>query len=66
MAREKEYFRDVVEDIVENTGKRMLGVCDIMKYLGVGYNTASEYLKGEKTINVFVLASQLLSRGDLK
>lgn len=60
MAREKEFFRDVVADIVEVTGKRVLGVCDIMKYLGVGYNTAIGYLDGEKTINVFKLASKLI------
>ena len=61
MAREKEHFRDVVADIVEATGKRVLGVYDIKAYLHVGYNTAASYLeKGKKTITVFRLASKLL------
>lgn len=61
MAREKEHFRDVVADIVETTGKRVLGVYDIKTYLKVGHNTAASYLeKGQKTITVFQLASKLL------
>lgn len=61
MAREKEHYRDVVADIVENTGKRILGVYDIKDYLHVGYATALSYLdKGEKSITVFKLASKLL------
>ena len=60
MAREKEHFRDVVADIVENTGKRILGVNDVKKYLRVGYNKAVEYLDGEKVISVFELAKKLI------
>ena len=62
MAREKEHFRDVVADIVEVTGKRVLGVYDIKKYLKGGHNTAIGYLDGEKTITVFKLASKLIRR----
>ncbi|MBE7022632.1 MAG: hypothetical protein E7414_05410 [Ruminococcaceae bacterium] len=40
MPREKEFFRDAVADIVESTGKRVLGVNDIKKYLRVGHNKA--------------------------
>lgn len=60
MAREKEYFREAVADIVEATGKRILGVNDIMKYLRIGHNKAVEYLDGEKTITVYQLAKKLI------
>lgn len=60
MAREKAYFRDVVADITEKTGKMVLGVYDIKSYLKVSHNTASKYLDGAKTITVFQLASKLL------
>ena len=60
MAREKEHFRDVLADIVENTGKRILGVNDIMKYLHIGRTKALVYLDGEKNITVHKFASKLL------
>lgn len=60
MAREKEHYRDVMADIVEVTGKRMLGVYDIMDYLKIGYNKAKKYLDGGKTITVHKFASKLL------
>ena len=60
MAREKEFFREVVADIVENTGKRELGVYDIMKYLGIGHNKAAKYLDKQKTITVFQFAQKLI------
>jgi hypothetical protein len=60
MAREKEYFRDVVAEIVEKTGKMELGVRDVMAYLKVGYPKALKYMGGEDKINVFKLASKLL------
>ena len=60
MAREKAYFRDVVAEIKETTGKTILGVNDIKKYLKVGHNKAVQYLDGEKTITVFQFALKLL------
>lgn len=60
MAREKEYFREVVAEICESTGKTILGVNDIKKYLKVGYAKATEYLDGNKTITVFQLAKKLI------
>lgn len=57
---EKPYFRDVVADIYEATGKRVLGVMDIMKYLKVGHNKAIEYLGGEKTITIHQFARKLI------
>lgn len=61
MSREKPYFREVVADIIERTGKVILGVNDLRKFLGVGHNKAVEYLdKGQKTINVYRLAQKLI------
>ena len=60
MAREKEFYRDVLADIVEVTGKRILGVYDIKKYLKVGYNRAAEYLDGQKDITAHKFAQKLL------
>lgn len=60
MPREKEFFRDTLADIVEVTGKRILGVYDIMKYLKIGHNKANRYLNGSKTITAHQLASKLL------
>ena len=60
MAREKEFFRDVVADIIEATGKRVLGVNDIKKYLRIGHNKAADYLEGEKNITAFQLARKLI------
>ena len=60
MPREKEHFRDTVAEIIETTGKRILGVNDIKKYLHIGHNKAVEYLDGQKTITVFQFASKLL------
>lgn len=60
MGREKAYFRDTLADIVEVTGKRLLGVYDIMKYLKIGHNKANAYLDGKKTITAHQFASKLL------
>lgn len=60
MAREKDGLRTVIEDIVENTGKRVLGVNDIKKFLHIGHNKAIEYLDGNKTITVYQLAMKLI------
>lgn len=60
MAREKEHFRDVLADIVEVTGKRVLGVYDVKKYLKVGHAKALTYLDGGKEITAHRFASKLL------
>ena len=62
MAREKEFFREVVAEITESTGKMILGVYDVMEYLHIGHNKAIEYFDGEKKITVFQLAQKLLQR----
>lgn len=60
MAREKEFYREVVAEIVEKTGKVELGVRDVMAYLKVGYPKALKYMGGEDKLTVFQLASKLL------
>ena len=60
MAREKECFRDTVADIVEVTGKRVVGVRDIMKFLHISHNKALDYLDGSKTISVYQFAQKLI------
>ena len=61
MSREKAYFREVVADITERTGKTILGVNDLRKFLGVGHNKAVTYFdRGEKTITVYQLAQKLI------
>ena len=60
MAREKEHFRDVVAEIIEATGKRVLCVDDVRKYLHVSAGNAAKYFEGKKRITVFQLASKLL------
>ena len=60
MPREKEHFRDVLADIVEVTGKRLLGINDVMKYLHIGKEKARVYLDGDKKITAHKLASKLL------
>lgn len=60
MPREKAYFREVVAEIIEATGKRVLCVDDVRKYLKISTENAKEYFEGEKRITVFQLASKLL------
>ena len=60
MPREKAYFREVVADITERTGKTILGVNDLRSFLGVGHNKAVDFLDGKKTITVYQLAQKLI------
>lgn len=60
MPREKPNYRDVLADVVEVTGKRVLGVYDIKKYLKVGHNKALIYLDGEREITAHRFAQKLL------
>ena len=60
MAREKPYFREVVAEIIEATGKRELGIRDVMGYMKVGRSKALEYMDGRCSVTVFQLASKLL------
>ena len=60
MAREKPYFRETVEVIIESTGKMMWRASDIKEYLHIRYSGALEYMDGQKTITVFEFAKKLL------
>ena len=60
MPREKEFYREVVAEITECTGKTILGVNDVRSYLKVGYNKAVEYMDGQKKVTVFQLARKLI------
>lgn len=61
MSREKENFRDVVQDLSERAGGAMVFNCRrIMRVLGIGHNKAAAYLRGEKEISVYELARQLI------
>ncbi len=61
MSREQPYYREVVADIREQTGKTILGVNDLRQFLGCGHNKAVTYFdKGEKTITVYQLAKKLV------
>ena len=60
MPREKPNYRDVLADVVEVTGKRVLGVYDIKKYLKIGHNKALSYLDGNKEITAHKFAQKLI------
>ena len=61
MAREKENYRLVLAHISDTTGKMELGVYDVMKYMGIGYEKArTKYMDGQKKITAHKLASKLL------
>lgn len=61
MAREKANFRETVADLSEkNGGKVELGVNDVKRIMGVGYNRAIAYMDGKKKITIYQLANKLL------
>jgi hypothetical protein len=60
MPREKEFFRDVLADIKESTGKTILTTTDVQKFLKRRYSEARKYMDGQRTITVYQLAQKLL------
>lgn len=58
--QEKKYYREVVADIKESTGKTLLGINDVRQYLHISYSKALHYMDGEKKITVFQLAAKLI------
>jgi hypothetical protein len=60
MAREREGFRETIADIYEVTGKRTLGVYDVMAYLTIGYIKALKFMDGQKTITAHQLAKKII------
>lgn len=61
MAREKEYFRDIVADISHRSGGKMVFTCkSIQDLLKIGHNKAISYLDGKKEISIYDLARKLI------
>ena len=61
MSKEKANYRDVVQDLCERSGGKMVFNCRaIMRVLGIGHNKAAAYLDGEKEITVYELARKLI------
>lgn len=60
MAREKEFYRDVLADLKETTGKTILTTTDVQKFLKKRYSEARKYMDGKRTITVYQLAQKLL------
>ena len=60
MAREKEFYRDVLADLKETTGKTILTTSDVQRVIKRRYEEARKYMDGKKTITVYQLAQKLL------
>jgi hypothetical protein len=61
MAREKQYYREVVADLSERSGGKMTFNCrSIMQTLKIGRSKALAYLEGEKNISIYELARKML------
>lgn len=57
MAREKPYYREIIADIFERSGGKMVFTCKaIMVLLKIGHNKAIEYMDGKKEISIYELA----------
>lgn len=61
MSREKPNYREVIADISERSGGKMVFNCRaIMSLLKIGHNKAIKYLDGQKEITVYELARKLI------
>jgi hypothetical protein len=61
MAREKQYYREVVADLSERSGGKMTFNCRaIMSTLKIGHSRAQTYLGGKKDISIYDLARKLI------
>lgn len=61
MAREKAYYREVVADIYERSGRKMTFTCKAIKDLmKVGHSKAVEMLGGKKEISIYELARKII------
>ena len=60
MAREKPYYREIIADIAERSGGKMVFTCkSIMDLLKIGHNKAAVYLDGKKEITIYELARKI-------
>lgn len=60
MAREKEFYRDVLADLKETTDKTILTTTDVQRVIKRRYEEARKYMDGKKTITIYQLAQKLL------
>lgn len=60
MFRENSTYSDALQDIKAVTDKIELGICDVMRIVGISYNRASRhYMQGKKKITIYQLAMKL-------
>ncbi len=60
MAREKEFYRDVLADLKETTDKTILTTSDVRRIIKRRHEEARKYMDGKKTITIYQLAQKLL------
>lgn len=61
MAKEKPYYREVIADIYERSGGKMVFNChSIMDTLGVGREKAIKILAGKREISIYELVRKLI------
>ena len=61
MGREKPYYREVVADLAERSGGKMVFTCkSIMDLLKIGHSKALEIMDGKKDISIYELARKII------
>ena len=61
MAREKPYYREVIADLYERSGGKMVFNCRaIMSLMKIGHSKACEMLDGKKEISIYELARKII------
>lgn len=61
MPREKPYYRDVIADLHERSGGKMMFTCKSIKdLLKIGQSKAIDMLDGKKEISIYELARKII------
>ena len=61
MPIEKPYFHEVIADLSERSGGRMVFNCKaLMELFKIGYNKAIDMLDGKKEISIYELARKII------
>jgi hypothetical protein len=61
MAREKPYYREIVADLAERSGGKMMFTCKSIKdLLKIGQSKAIDMLEGKKEISIYELARKII------
>ena len=61
MPREKPYYREVIADLYERSGGKMVfNYRAIMAVMKIGHNKAAEMLDGKKEISIYELARKII------